>query len=97
MSPTQKLLLVTSSPAGVRGLGEVNDLLARGWHVASVTPMGGGGATEQASALVLLERQPGDASAVLARLEEEVDESLEGDGSEVPIDRLGLDEPPRDG
>lgn len=86
------MLLVTAAPAGTRGLDAVNELLARGWLVVSVTPMGAGGASDAARALVLLERAGDDATAVLARIEEEVEESLDGDGSDLPLPRVGLGE-----
>jgi len=88
----QRILLLTAGPDGTAGLGEANDLLRSGWRVAQVCPMGGGGAASGFAAVVVLERSADRAESVLERIEEEIEETLEGDGA--GLDVLGLELPP---
>ena len=82
----QKALLATDAPGG---LDDLNSHLQRGWRVASVAPMGGGGQTEGFAALVILDPPP--AATVLDEIAEEMEEVL-GDGGaeeiEDVLDRL---------
>jgi hypothetical protein len=94
MDATQKLLLLTTGPDGTRGLEEANDLLRHGWRVAQVCALGGGGAAEGFAGVVLLERSGDTAESVLERLEDEIEEVIEGDGAGGDVEALGLDLPP---
>lgn len=76
--------MLTFGPEGPRGIDDVNDHLASGWRVESVTAMGGGGASHEMAAIIVLERAGTAAEAVLEALEEELDDVMDGDGSEVP-------------
>lgn len=65
---TQKALIVRTGPDGHEGLKKLNVHLEKGWRVATVSPMGGAGAVENApchAALVVLERR-GDQGATVA-------------------------------
>ena len=90
MTAPQHVHLVTTGPAGTQGLDAVNERLKRGWRVAHVAPMGGGGEGAAFAALVVLERRGSEAEDVLVQIEEEIEETLEGDGA-------GLDLPPEPG
>lgn len=92
MNASQHVHLVTTGPVGTQGLDVVNERLKRGWRVALVAPMGaaGGGEGVAFAALVVLERRGSEAEDVLVQIEEEIEETLEGDGA-------GLDLPPEPG
>ncbi len=92
MHAAQHVHLVTAGPSGADGLDAVNERLKRGWRVAHVAPMGAAGAGEGVAfaALVVLERRGSEAEHVLVQIEEEIEETLEGDGA-------GLDLPPEPG
>jgi hypothetical protein len=81
----QKALLVTDASGG---LDDLNLRLQRGWRVATVEPMGGGGQTAGFAALVIVERTD-QATEVLSEIADELDEVI-GDGGTVAIeDALG--------
>lgn len=87
MSATQKLVLIATPPSleAPLGLDTVNDLLGKGWRVAMVTPLGGGGASEALVAAVVLERSGRAAETLMEHAQEEIDEVIEelldGDGA----------------
>ena len=92
MNATQHVHLVTTGPAGTHGLDTVNERLRKGWRVAHVAPMGGGGEGPDFAALVVLERQGDEAERVLEQIEEEIEGTVEGDGGVVelpPPSRIG--------
>jgi hypothetical protein len=69
---TQKALIVRTGPDGHEGLKELNLELEKGWRVATVSPMGGAGAVEDApchAALVVLERRGEGATVAVEALE----------------------------
>lgn len=76
----QQALVVRDTPGGLDAL---NECLGRGWRVATVAPMGGGGQTDGFAALVVLERAGQAADAVLEQIAEEVEEALEGAAGEA--------------
>lgn len=84
----QKALIVTTGSKKAKGLDELNIALDRGWRVASISPMGGSGASKEEprfAALVVIERYEDNASGVLQAVEEEADEIAEGDGASRDI------------
>lgn len=95
MPASQHVHLVTTGPAGTRGLDAVNERLKKGWRVAYVAPMGGGGGGPEFAALVVLERSGDEAERVLEQIEEEIERPV-GDGglTEIPPEPgLGRIEP----
>lgn len=95
----QKAMLVRWNAHRAYGLDELNIALNRGWRVAQVTPMGGAavGSPEEGSelclaALVVIERHDQAESSVLHEVEEELDELVEGDGSELDVGDLDVED-----
>lgn len=68
----QKALIVRTGPDGHEGLKELNLELEKGWRVATVSPMGGAGESEDApchAALVVLEQGGEGATVAIEALE----------------------------
>ena len=95
-------MILLAGPEKTRGLNELNIELERGWRVAHVTPMGGGGMSEAEedagphwAALVVIERsEDRTAGVMLEQAEEEMggllEELAEGDGGiEISEGRSG--------
>lgn len=84
----QKALIVTTGTKKPKGLDELNIALERGWRVATMTPMGGSGASTEEprfAALVVIERHEDSTSGVLQAVEEETEEIAEGDGASSDV------------
>lgn len=94
MHASQHVHLVTTGPAGTHGLDAVNERLKKGWRVAHVAPMGGGGDGPDFAALVVLERSGDEAERVLEQIEEELERPVGDGGLEIPPEPgLGRIEP----
>lgn len=82
----QKALLVRMDADGPHGVDELNLRLSRGWRIAHISPLGGGGdAAPGLAALVVLERSEGGDLAIMEQAESEgeelIEELSEGDGA----------------
>ena len=97
MKAQQKALLVKTGDDHTEGLSDLNDALANGWRVVQVAPLGGAGASAQAAALVIIEQAGDKGHGVLEQIQEETEEALddllEGDGSRVELEELGIKRP----